>query len=455
METIWTSTCNITHRRPLMEDIETEVAVIGAGMAGILIAYLLQKEGKKVVVLEANEIGSGQTGKTTAKITSQHSLIYDEILKNKGVEYAIQYARANEKAIREYEKIIIEQGIQCDFRKCPSYIYSENVEVMKAEAEAARKAGLDATFTTETTLPFSVAGAVKIENQAQFHPLLFIKALAEAITIYENTKVYKVEEHKITTDNATVIAKHIVFACHYPFMRLSGMYFARMHQERSYVITLKNVPQLDGMYLGVGENGYSFRNYGDYLLFGGGKHRTGENKFGGSYERLREEAKKIFPESEEIYHWSAQDCMTSDNIPFIGRFSKGKPNWYIASGFQKWGMTSSMVSAMIIRDCICNIKNQNADVFSPNRFSMNDIGEGATTVGKGLKGVGKRILPFLDKQPKDRIPIKKVTRWCPHLGCPLEWNPEEKTWDCPCHGSRFDENGKLIDGPAKYGIEKK
>ena len=261
METLWRETCNIPHGERLQQEIETEVAVIGAGMAGILTAYLLKKEGKEVVVLEANHIASGQTEKTTAKITSQHGLIYDKLVKEKGIEYGISYARANELAIKEYEKIIQNEEIFCDFKRCPSYIYSENMDVLKAEEEAARKVGLDATFTTDTELPFSVVGAGIFENQARFHPLKFIQGLVGKLTIYENTKVINVKKNRIMTERGSVTAKHIVFACHYPFLRFSGIYPARIHQERSYVLALKNAISLDGMYLGVGKEAFSFRNY--------------------------------------------------------------------------------------------------------------------------------------------------------------------------------------------------
>ena len=223
METLWRETCNIPHGERLQQEIETEVAVIGAGMAGILTAYLLKKEGKEVVVLEANHIASGQTEKTTAKITSQHGLIYDKLVKEKGIEYGISYARANELAIKEYEKIIQNEEIFCDFKRCPSYIYSENMDVLKAEEEAARLVG--------------------------------------KLTIYENTKVINVKKNRIMTERGGVTAKHIVFACHYPFLRFSGLYPARIHQERSYVLALKNAISLDGMYLGVGKEAFSFRNY--------------------------------------------------------------------------------------------------------------------------------------------------------------------------------------------------
>ncbi|MGN1231275.1 MAG: NAD(P)/FAD-dependent oxidoreductase, partial [Anaerotignum sp.] len=350
MESIWTKTCSIPKREALQKDIKTEVAVIGAGMAGILIAYQLQKAGKQVVVLEANRIASGQTKNTTAKITSQHDLIYAKLIQSQGEEKARQYAMANEAAIAEYRRIIKEEDIHCDFQETYAYVYAQDKEKLMDEAEAAAFFGIQASFLSHTPLPGGSSPALRFDGQAQFHPLKFVKPLAEQLEIYEKTPVRTVDEHTLHTPKATVTAEHIVFATHYPFVNFPGLYFARMHQERSYVLALENAPLVEGMFIGDGENAYSFRIYEKYLLFGGEGHRTGENRHGGKYDALRKKAKELFPQSLEAAHWSAQDCIPADGIPYIGQYASGKPYWYVATGFQKWGMTTSMVSAMIIRD---------------------------------------------------------------------------------------------------------
>ncbi|MDO4275987.1 MAG: FAD-dependent oxidoreductase [Eubacteriales bacterium] len=485
MESIWSKSCSIKEREPLKGNIDTDIAVVGAGMAGILIAYMLKKSGKQTVILEAERIAGGQTQNTTAKITSQHGLIYAGLIQSFGEEKARQYAQANERAIREYKSIIQEQDIQCDFEETCAYVYGEDEGVLQEEAEAARRLGLPASYVTEVPLPFPTAGAVKFTNQAQFHPLKFLKYLTEDLTIYEKTRVLKVEEEEtsddeerkvqvLTTDKGIVRARNVVFACHFPFINFPGMYFTRMHQERSYVLALKDAADLDGMFIGEGKVKYSFRNYGEYLIFGGENHRTGENREGGRYEALRAKARQFFPHCRETACWSAQDCITPDRVPYIGQYSAGKPDWYVATGFHKWGMTSSMAAAMILRDMICGIGNPFAEIFSSGRLSGEAISGIVCESGHAVKGLGKQLFQLPDQTAED-IPagqgaivtlegekvgvyrdeegdIHTVDIRCPHLGCQLEWNPDELTWDCPCHGSRFSFDGKLISNPAQEDI---
>lgn len=474
MESIWTKTCSIPKREPLQKDMKTEVAVIGAGMAGILIAYLLQKAGKQVVILEANRIASGQTRNTTAKITSQHGLKYASLIRSIGKEKACQYALANETAINEFRNIIEAEKIPCDFEEISAYIYSDNKTQLMEEADAAASLGLPASFISSVPLPFAGISALRFDGQAQFHPLKFIKHLAEQLEIYEKTPVHTVDGHIIKTPGATVTAEHIVFATHYPFINFPGMYFARQHQERSYVLALENAPLTEGMYLGDGEITYSFRTFDKYLLFGGEGHRTGDNRQGGKYDALRQKAKELFPHAQVAAHWSAQDCMPADNIPFIGQYAAGNPFWYVATGFQKWGMTTSMVSAMIIRDMISGQENPYAAVFDPQRFSTEMLSGIACEMKEATKTLTKRFFQLPEATVRElplghggvvsvdgeKIGVYKeengtihmVDIRCPHLGCQLEWNPDEKSWDCPCHGSRFDFKGHLINNPAQEDI---
>lgn len=480
MESIWTQTTEIQSYDKLTEDMTADAVVIGGGMAGILTAYKLTQNNIDTIVLEASRIGSGQTKNTTAKITSQHDIIYSRLTEDFGEDLARQYAAANENAIREYKRIIEKENIDCNFEEKPAYLYSQNqqdVKRLQDEADAARELGIDAEYTTETHLPFSVAGAVKFNNQAQFHPLKFLKEIAKGLTIFEDTRVIKVEEDTVFTETAKVRAKHIIFATHFPFINAPGFYFARMHQERSYVLALKGAAKLDGMYLGVDDDGISLRNFDDMLLFGGGNHRTGENSAGGKYDFIRAKAKEFIPQSKEIACWSAQDCITLDGVPYIGQYSSSVLNWYVATGFAKWGMTSSMVSAMIISDMILGRENPNAEVFSPSRFTPS-----ASTktfiedLGQSVKGLARQFFTFPDEKAErlragsggiveiagENVGVYKdeehklhiVSVKCPHLGCQLEWNPDEKSWDCPCHGSRFDYRGNLIDNPAQTNLER-
>lgn len=451
MESVWMKDNEIRKREPLPGDREAPVVVIGAGLAGILTAYYLKQEGIRAVVLEADRIGSGQTKNTTAKITSQHHLIYSRIIRTFGCRMAEHYADANEAAIGEYERLVREKGIDCGFVRCPAYLYSQaGTELLKQEAEAAKSLGIKASFGTDCELPFPVAGVTKFERQAKFHPLKFLAKMAEEVEVYEQSKVLKVEDRRVETDRGRVTAEHIVFAAHYPFINVPGYYFARMHQERSYVVALEGAKRPEGMYLGIDPGGLSFRSCGDLLLLGGGNHRTGvgpkeKEGAGCGYGMLRSRAQEIYPGSREVYRWSAQDCMTLDGLPYIGRFSRRRPYWYVATGFGKWGMTSSMVSARILTALITGWDCREEDIFSPGRrFTAQAAKELAVHSAYTVKGLIKHFLP-----PEKGRMISN----CPHMGCRLEWNPEEESYDCPCHGSRFDREGRLIDGPAQTDCE--
>lgn len=472
MKSVWSESCKFRKREALNKDIKTDVLVIGAGIAGILTAYMLKQKGREVVLIDAAEIASGNTKNTTAKITSQHDLIYSKLIAEFGEEKARQYAKANELAIKKYKEIIEDKRIECDFEEKPAYVYSLNeVDVLKEEVEAAKNLGIDAEFVQEANLPFKINGAVKFNNQAQFNPLKFLKGISNELVIYENTRALEIKENLVVTSGGNITANNIVVATHYPIMNAPGYYFMKMHQERSYVLALENTSEIDGMYIDLNKEGYSFRTYNNLLLLGGISHRTGENEEGGSYDELRKVAKRLYPKAKEKYYWSAQDCMTIDGIPYIGRYSSETPNIYVATGFNKWGMTSSMVSAMIISDMILEKENDFSEIFSPRRFDLslsinniaNDLIETAKNfiaqkvyipsseiehIKNGHGGIieynGEKVGVYKNKEGKEFF----VSTKCTHLGCQLSWNSDELTWDCPCHGSRFDYKGRLIGSPA-------
>lgn len=289
METIWTKTYTPEHHPMLERDISAEVAVIGGGMAGILTAYYLKMAGFHPIVLEARCIGSGQTGKTTAKISAQLDLPYPKLLAKLGMGRTAPFAMAEREAVEAYRTLITTASIDCDYTPADACVYSlHDAGSMHASAEIAASLGFTVTYTRKSgELPFPIAAAVRFSGQAHFHPLKFIDALARELTVYEQTPVHRVEGHTLFTDRAKVNAERIVFATHYPFVNFPGLYFARLHQERSYVLALENAPHLKGMYLGADGGKYSFRRCGDFLLLGGGGHRTGEHNEGGSYTDLR------------------------------------------------------------------------------------------------------------------------------------------------------------------------
>lgn len=460
MKSLWSQTINLQKTKKLEEDIRVQNVVIGAGMAGILIAYFLQENGRDVIVLEADEMASGQTKNTTAKITSQHGLMYHNLINSVGLEKAKIYANANESAIRQYKKIITKEGISCDYKELPSFLYTqkeEGVEKLKKEAKAARRCGVEVEYVRGDQikeLPFGIAGAVRFDNQAQFHPLKFIQGLTKKLTIYEHTKVIEVDEHFVITERNVIVAENVIFATHYPFLIRPGYYFLRQHQSRSYALALEGevVPkQLKGMYYGIDRDGLSFRSADEKLIVGGASHRTGKDfyvEINGAKKKkeepvsyLRRKINMYYPEAKEIAVWAAQDCMPHDGIPFIGKLSIKHDNWYVATGFHKWGMTSAMVSAMIICDEITGKENPWSSLFCPQRILLK-AGWKAFLMD-GLESARGLIAGL----------FKKKTHRCGHMGCRMYWNETEQSWDCPCHGSRYEKNGKILDGPAQKDLE--
>lgn len=437
---IWQKNVKMPEFAPLSGDEKAQVAIIGGGMAGLLTAHFLRERGIRALVLEAGRICSGQTGRTTAKITSQHNLIYAGLIDRLGEDAAAQYARANEEAIADYARMIEAGRIDCGFTRCDAYLYSQTESApLEQEAAAARRLGIEAEFTRESELPFPIAGALRFGNQARFHPMKFLRAIVDGLDIRENTRVLSVEDDRIHTESGDVTAEHIVFASHYPFINAPGFYFARMHQERSYVLALENTWLPAHIHLGVDADGLSFRTAEGLLLLGGGSHRTGENTDGGKYDFLRDRARTLFPGHKEVAHWSAQDCVTVDHIPCIGHYARSQPRWYVATGFAKWGMTSSMAAAKIISAMIAGDAPDYAEVFSPQRqvISMDNMKPLMNEAGHAIRNLAK---------------VTPAPR-CQHLGCELSWNPDEESWDCPCHGSRYTSEGELLDGPAQSDLK--
>ncbi len=426
MKSIWNNDIEKCEFNSLKGDIKTDVLIVGGGLCGILCAHMLKEAGIDCVLAEADKICAGITNGTTAKITYQHGLIYDKIINKYGIEKAQLYYESQKRAFDNFKKIA--SRIDDDFEMCNSFVYSLNdTKKIEREVEALNKIGCDAQFTKKTELPFSVAGAVKIGNQARFHPLKFAYKISEDLRIYENTRIIELNPHTAITKNGKILAKKIIVATHFPFINKHGGYFLKMYQHRSYVIALKNADNVKDMYVDEKMDGLSFRTHNNLLLLGGGSHRTGGK--GGNWKEIEKISKKYYPDAEEVERWATQDCMTLDSIPYIGKYSKSTPDLYVATGFNKWGMTSSMVSAMILTDMVCGRKSEYADVYSPSRSIFHP--QLAVNVFESAKGL---LTPTAPR--------------CPHMGCALKYNKQEHSWDCPCHGSRFDEDGKLINNPA-------
>ena len=431
MESIWQKTAELPSFPTLDKDIKTDVLIIGGGLAGILTAYKLQEKGVSYVLVEKDRICQRVTANTTAKITSQHGFCYNKIFKSNGFESAQMYLHANEQALREYEKLC--EKIPCDFEKKDNFVYAlQDMKAIDDELETLWKMGFNAEFQDKLPLPINTIGAVKFKNQAQFNVLKFVGGIVKELKIYENTFVKKIDGNSAITEKNKITFKKAVIATHFPIINNHGLFFMKMYQHRSYVIALENAPQIDGMYVDEYEKGLSFRNYGNYLLLGGGSHKTG--KSGGNWQELRDFRRRNYPNSKEVAFWATQDCKTLDYIPYIGPYFKGAKNLFVASGFNKWGMTSTMVSGMILSDLITEKENPFAKAFDPSRSILKP-----QLLVNGFESIKSLLTP--------------TPKRCPHLGCALKWNKAEHTWDCPCHGSRFTENGKLLENPANGDLK--
>lgn len=427
MLSLWEDRNDLPQYAALEEDIQTEVLVIGGGMAGILCAHFLQEAGVRCALVEAGRICRGTTGNTTAKITAQHGLIYEKLIADWGEELAGMYLRANLHAVEKYRELCA--GIDCSFENTENYVYSRNAQgKLERELRALEKLHYQASFADALGLPFSVVGAVCFPGQAQFDPLAFVKKIAAELTVYENTRIVSVKDKTaMTARGKKITAEKIIFATHFPIVNTHGFYFMKMYQQRSYVIALAQAQQVKGMFIDEAQNGLSFRNADGLLLLGGGGHRTGKD--GGCWQELRDFAGKFYPKAREQYNWAAQDCMTLDQIPYIGRYAGRGQEWYVATGFNKWGMTSAMAAAQILRDYVLERENPYAPVFSPSRRMLKP------QLAANMMEAAADLMSFSTKR-------------CPHMGCALKWNSAEHSWDCPCHGSRFTEDGVLLEDPA-------
>lgn len=477
----------------LEKDTKTDVCIIGGGLTGITTAYYLSKTNLKVVVLEKYRICEHTSGNTTAKITSQHDLFYDYLIQSQGKEKAKQYLESNEQAIENIASIIQEENIDCDFERQDNYVYTlkqDDVIKIKKEVEAVNSLGFPAKFVQDVELPFRTLGAIKFPNQAQFNPSKYVNGLVkimsqnENINIFENTKVVDLKNAEnsssymvITEDGNTINAKYVVIASHYPIINIPGYYFLKMYQEMSYVIGIETEkPLFNGMYINTEMPTISFRTAKkdgkNLLLIGGMSHKTGERKdISDNYKNLEAIAKQYYPDCKVLYHWCTEDCISLDKIPYIGEFSNLMPNVYVGTGYKKWGMTTSNVAANIITDKILGKQNPYEEVFTSTRLEPiknykelgNMVKEVATSwtiekleipeeklqdIKKGEGGMiefeNKKVGAYKDENGKVYL-VKPV---CSHLGCELTWNNLEKTWDCPCHGSRFDYRGKSIYDPS-------
>ena len=427
MDSIWDKTAQIGGFPSLEGQIQTDVLIIGGGIAGILCAYELERRGVDYALVEADRILSGVTAGTTAKITSQHGMVYEKLLRRFGAEGAGAYYRANQAALSRYRELCT--GIACDFQTEDSFLYCrEDPEALDLELDALERIGAEAEWCGNLPLPFPVRGAIRFPNQASFHPLKFLGKISEGLCIYEHTKVLSYDEKRFQTENGSIAAQKTIVATHFPMWNKMGLYPLKLYQDRSYVLGLENAGRMDGMYLGTDGEKLSLRMAGDILLLGGASGRTGCKS--GGWEELEKSAKQYFPGAKIRYRWAAQDCMSLDGMPYIGQYSPKTPDLFVTTGFNKWGMTGAMTAAMLLADLIQGRENGLSTLFDPSRRMLRP--QLAINLASSVWNLIRPTVPR-----------------CPHMGCALKWNTQERSWDCACHGSRFSEDGKLLDGPAQ------
>ena len=459
-KSFWLDTEKRKEYKSLNENIECDVCIIGGGMAGISCSYYLSKNGFNTVVLERDKIASKTTGHTTAKITSQHGLFYDYLINSKGKEFAKKYFIANEKAIDNIEQIIKEENIDCNFERVNSYVYTKDINLLnniKTEVGAVNSLGGDCEFAEKIDLPVKFEGAIKFKNQAKFNPVKYINGLCSVIEknkgkIYENSKVIEYEKDgemfKVLVEtekgNFTVKCKHLVVATRYPIFNSVGYHFIKMYKEISYAVAAKMPADLEikDSYICEERPVISVRtakyNGIKYLLVIGNNHKTGEDiETKNRYKILEEVAERITGNKVE-YRWNTEDCISLDKIAYIGKYSNLIDNMYVATGFNKWGMTTSNIAANIITDLILGKKNKYLDTYDSTRLEPIKNKE---EVGNMLKEIAKSVI-------EPRLDISREKKYCTHLGCELTWNELTKTWDCPCHGSRFEKSGESIEAPS-------
>ncbi|MGI2296991.1 FAD-dependent oxidoreductase [Paenibacillus sp. GXUN7292] len=494
-ESYWLTSTSIPSYPKLEQNIEVDVAIVGAGITGITTAYLLSKHGFNIALIEAGQILTGTTGHTTAKITAQHGLIYDELIAHIGLEKTKLYYQANDEALKFIKQTVKAHAIPCDLKTEDAYIYTnsdESLAKLSKEFQAYQQLELPSAMLPQAPLPFPTIAAIVMNDQAQFNPIKYLTALTDlavkqGVQIYENTTAVTVDKGDqaavVTRDGHKIAAKHVLSCSHYPFHDGGSFYFARMYQERSYALCIKPLHAFPkGMYISAEEPTRSLRtvtvNGEEMVIVGGENHKTGQGICTiKHYEALQAFAEQTLSAQEILYRWSAQDLVTLDKLPFIGQTDSDAPNIYVATGYKKWGMTTGTAAALLLEKLVMGQESPYEQLFTPSRFyadptikqfiktnadvakhlvggkleSLNRYPEHLSNDEGAVVAVnGKRAGAYRDQDGQLHI----VDTTCTHMGCEVEWNSGERTWDCPCHGSRFSFEGEVLDGPAKKPLKK-
>jgi glycine/D-amino acid oxidase-like deaminating enzyme/nitrite reductase/ring-hydroxylating ferredoxin subunit len=489
-DSLWIDKAPATAYPSLERDTEVDVAVIGGGLAGITTALFCKQEGLRVAVLEKGVVSGAATGMSTAKASALQESLLSQVRKVAGSDALRAYAHANVAALERMDALVREHSIDCSWERLPDYTYAaeeSQVSTVEQIVEAGQEAGLPVQQVTDVPLPFGVPAAARLDGQAQFQPASYTRALAALVdgdgsAVYESTMVTGVSPrapYAVEVEGGiTVRAKHVVVATQYPLLD-RGVFFARLEATRSYIVAgrVGGVEAPDAMLITAGQPTRSLRRWGDWLLIGGEGHQTGASKAQPErYEQLMEFGREHYGITDFPYRWSTQDGMPIDHVPYIGRYHPSADGLWAAGGFQKWGMTNGTVAAMILTDLIAGRENPYAEHFDPNRARVRSAPKLAQVNALvGLHFFGDRLTPA-DASSSDEVPpgearvvrsglgkvgvyrdeaggLHAVSLRCTHLGCLTKWNDAERSWDCPCHGSRFDPDGKVLVGPAVKPLE--
>ncbi|MDY0408256.1 FAD-dependent oxidoreductase [Virgibacillus soli] len=495
-ESYWLQSTKIPSFPKLDQTIkDIDVGIVGGGITGLTAAYLLAKENKKVALIDAGNFLGGTTGHTTAKVTAQHGVIYDELMQHFGKEKAALYFQAQVDAMEMIKNHCNTLDIFCDLTEQDAYIFAttdDGVHKLEKEAKAYEELGIDGELTNEMPLDISYKIALVMKNQLQYHPVKYLVGLLKeceryGVQFYENTVAVDVEFNKnpaiITREGERIYCRNVIVASHFPFYDGQGFYPTRMYAERSYVLGVKtNMPYPGGMYINAESPSRSVRSVSykgeDIWLIIGENHKTGQGKDTlAYYEALEQFAEKNFGIKQFLYRWSTQDLITLDKLPYVGNITKAQNNVFVATGYRKWGMTNGTIAAKILTDQILDQENPYSELFTPSRFQADPALKEFTKVNADvakhlIKGKLEYTKAKLDELQQDEATITRingkragayrdqegqvyiVNTTCTHLGCEVEWNEGERTWDCPCHGSRFSYTGEVVEGPAKRPLEK-